>query len=84
MIKTLLIFVFSLIAFYFIIGRKIKNKMQAASRKRFNQEQQRAAWREGYQKEKINAVTNKMMTALFLPTNFVNHGTRSTPTKEIP
>ena len=53
MIKIFLIIIFCGIAFYFIIGRKIKNKMQAASKKRFNQEQQRAAWREGYQKEKI-------------------------------
>jgi hypothetical protein len=53
MIKIALILVGSAIAFYFIVGRKIKDKIQTASDKKFKQEQQRAAWRDGYQAEKI-------------------------------
>jgi hypothetical protein len=53
MIKIALILAGSAIAFYFIIGRKIIKNIQTASDKRLKQEQQRSAWREGYQKEKI-------------------------------
>lgn len=53
MIKIALILAGSAIAFYFIVGRKIIKNIQTASDKRFKREQQRAAWREGYQKEKI-------------------------------
>ena len=53
MIKIFLIIVFCGIAFYLIVGRKIVGKMRATSERKFKQEQQRAAWREGYQKEKI-------------------------------
>ena len=53
MIKILLIVVFCGIAFYLIVGRKIVSRIRASSERRFKQEQQRAAWREGYQAEKI-------------------------------
>jgi hypothetical protein len=53
MIKIFLILAGSAIAFYFIVGRKIIKNIQAAGDRKFKQEQQRAAWREGYQKEKI-------------------------------
>ena len=53
MIKIALIIVFSAIAFYFIVGRKLAKNIKASSEKNYKQEQQRAAWRDGYQAEKI-------------------------------
>jgi hypothetical protein len=59
MIKIALILAGSMIAFYFIVGRKIIKNIQTASDKKLKQEQQRAAWREGYQKEKIKIATEQ-------------------------
>jgi len=53
MIKIFLMIVFSAIAFYFIVGRKIAKNIKASSERKYKQEQQRAAWRDGYQAEKI-------------------------------
>lgn len=53
MIKIFLTIVFCAIAFWFIVGRKIAKNLRTAGEKKFKQEQQRAAWRDGYQKEKV-------------------------------
>lgn len=53
MIKIFLILAGSAIAFYFIVGRKLAKNIKASSERKYKQEQQRAAWRDGYQAEKI-------------------------------
>jgi len=53
MIKIFLIVILCLFAFYIIVGRKLAKNIKASSERKYKQEQQRAAWREGYQAEKI-------------------------------
>jgi hypothetical protein len=53
MIKIFLIVILCLFAFYIIVGRKLAKNIKASSERKYKQEQQRAAWRDGYQAEKI-------------------------------
>lgn len=53
MIKIFLGIILCLFAFYIIVGRRLAKNLREKGEKKYKQEQQRAAWREGYQTEKI-------------------------------
>ena len=52
MIKIFLMIVLSAAAVWFIVGRKIAKNMRTASDRKFEREQEKAAFNEGYQAEK--------------------------------